>query len=220
MLRKDEIQNKKRLDVFLPLVSPISGLQIGSLVALTIDDLSTNFCTKYFNWREHSADMFLTKFNNSPEKVKDWFQNKVIPDKSRGVFLIKDICGIAIGVCGFCNFKKNEVELDTMIRGESSGSPDLMWVAQRALIWWILNNSQVVRISGRVLSRNIIVRHFHKQFGFLEYGRKPLKLRVNDEGSEYVLSNDYENMDEELIEITLSRDDYRSNVRPYLWPKT
>ena len=219
MLRKDSSQNKNPLDVSLPLVSPETGLQIGSLVTLNVDRLSSDFCAKYFKWREYSANMFLTKFDNSPEKVRDWFQNKVLPEKSRGVFLINDIYGDTIGVCGFCNLKENEVELDTMMRGESVGSPDLMWLAQRALIWWLLDNFQITKIFGKVLSKNFIVRHFHKQFGFSEYRRRPLKLLINDFGSEYVLSNEYKNMDEELIEMALYRDDYKSDVQPYLWPQ-
>lgn len=218
MLKKDNYQNKRPLDVSLPLVSPATGVQIGSLVTLSHEGLSSDFCTKYFKWREHSANMFLTRFDNSPEKVKDWFQNQVLPEKSRGVFLINDTCGVTVGVCGFCNLKDNEVELDTMMRGESAGSPDLMWVAQRALIWLLFENFQITRIFGKVLSRNFVVRRFHKQFGFSEYRRRPLKLLIKHSGSEYVLSNDGEHIDEELIEITLSRDDYRSDVQPYLWP--
>ncbi len=218
LLKKREIHRETISTVKLPLICS-SGSKVGTLIALTHGQLSNDFCSRYYEWREHNADMFLTKFKNSPSKVRNWFQQYVLTDETRQVFLIKDLSGTTIGVCGFYGLTKDNVELDTMIRGESVGHPDLMFAAQRALIWWIFSNLPVNKISGKVLSRNFIVRHFHKQFGFSDFKRTPLTLKKKNGTSEYVTANNAEKKDEELIEIILSRVDYNSDVAPYVWPE-
>ena len=67
----------------------------------------------------------------------------------------------------------------------------------------------------------------------LEYRKKQLKQLQNQvidlediEGNISITDltfNDFKidldkSTDEELIELTLSRDDYRSDIQPYLWP--
>ena len=150
------------------------GEHIGYLSPINEDDLSDEFCFKYWEWREVNSIFFLTRFENSPDRVKNWFLNKIIKDKKRKSYTVKDINGTLIGVCGFKNLKVDKVELDTMMRGQSSGHPEIMISAQRALIWYLFSQVGVKSIGGKVLSKNLVVRIFHKRFGFKEIRRVPL----------------------------------------------
>jgi hypothetical protein len=208
---------QKGVNIRLPLIST-SGEEVGELVSLTEERLSIDFCIKYCTWRDHNEDMFLTKFRNTPAKVKAWFEGVVFVDKTKQVFLVRTLSGDIIGVCGYCNLKRHVVELDTMIRGESSGHPELMMLAQRALIWLLFSQLNVQKIVGKVLSKNTLARFFHRQFGFCEVSRKPLLQKVRNDTLVYEVCQADQQIDEVLIQIALERHAYKSGVSPYFWP--
>ena len=193
------------------------GERIGHISPVGEKTLSNQFCSQYCEWRRVNSGFFFIKFNNSPSKVKNWFLSEVIQDDGRRVYAVKDLNGNFVGVCGFKNLLNVKVELDTMMRGESSGHPQIMVAAQRALLWFLFSEVGVKTVTGKVLSKNILARIFHKRFGFAEIRRSPLIRVRHNKIDKLVVAKNGSEIEDELIDIKLTSDSYKSNLKPYEW---
>lgn len=184
------------------------GSPIGELVPLTAELIDDTLCETLYQWRSLHASLFLSQFENSPARVRDWLTTTIMPDLTRQPFLIFTADGSLTGINGVCAVEKNSAELDTMMRGRSGGHLELMSASQMALIDWTFRILGVGSVYGRVLSRNFLVRRFHKSFGLIEENSAPLVKHATEDGYTFELAPNVapENADETLITIRLDRE--------------
>lgn len=184
-----------------------TGERVGRLVPLVSGMVTAELCEAMYQWRSRHAALFLSHFENSPERVRDWLTAVVLPDHTRQPFLIYSASGDLIGIHGICEIEPHSAELDTMMRGRSGGHKDLMSAAQLALIDWTFDTLQIDGVYGHVLSGNFLVRRFHSAFGLTEAEVVPLIKKSTDDGYIYqpAPNASEKDVDESLITIRLER---------------
>ena len=73
-------------------------------------------------WRNASMSSFLTQFNATEHRTKEWLDNVILPACDRLLFELLDDQNNSIGHAGVTNFNIKSAELDNFIRGEKGGS--------------------------------------------------------------------------------------------------
>lgn len=147
---------------------------IGHLDPITISTLENKkIAGSMTKWRKKARDVFLTQFDESPERTKRWLEEVVLKDHSRMLFLIYSPTKL-IGQYGFIGLTEESVELDNMIRGEAGGHKKLIYHAEKALITWLIETFRIKMIYGYVLSDNSRVLNLHQSIGFQQTELLPL----------------------------------------------
>ncbi len=177
---------KNHPDANLGLAMPIFdefGIVHGHLAPITMVSIkNADICAALFNWRNRYMHLFLSVYENTPERALAWLEKDVLGDSARLPFLIYAKDGTLVGSCGVCAIEEDKAELDTMMRGSPKGGPNLMKFAQTVLIHWIFSALSVDTISGRILSKNVLVRKFHDTFGFRDSSQVPLRKENTADG--------------------------------------
>lgn len=153
--------------------------KIGYLRPITKSILLNDFIIKKLTkWRNNAMQFFMTQFNATFERTKNWLNKTVLSDNTRVLFIIYDSSGKAIGNYGFTRLNEYSAEIDNLIRGETGGHPQLIYYAEVALIKWMFSNLKIEEITGDIFSDNIIPLLMHKELGFLIREKYPLQKKV------------------------------------------
>jgi len=157
--------------------------KIGYLRPITKSILLNNFIIKRLTkWRNNSMQFFMTQFNATFVRTKNWLNKTVLSDNTRLFFIIYDGSGKAIGNLGFIGLNEYSAELDNLIRGETGGGSKLIYYTEVAIINWMFSCLKIKEITGNIFSDNIIPMLIHKEIGFLIREKYPLyKKLINNE---------------------------------------
>lgn len=125
--------------------------------------------------REHNQS-FLTYFDPTEQRTKDWLLNVVGPDDSRVIFSVRSLqerrlygfLGVAFG-----DSEEDSIEVDSVARHGSSRVPGLMRMALVELIDWIRSSARIRDGRVRVLS-DVRARDFYRACGFVPIKEVPL----------------------------------------------
>lgn len=184
-----------------------TGASLGSLTRITAANLcDEELIASLTKWRNNNRHCFLTQFVATVQRTASWLQSAVIPDTTRAMYIIKDVSGVSVGHLGVLHLDSETPELDNMIRGVSSGNPQIMYWAEVALIKALFSRNGVRALSGHVLSNNWVPLSLHRSVGFEKVGKLSVSKRVVNDEIHYLLdSSDGEPQAFGCIKINLSR---------------
>lgn len=153
--------------------------KIGYLKPITKSIVLNDFIIKKLTkWRNNAMQFFMTQFNATFERTKNWLNKTVLSDNTRLFFIIYDGSGKAIGNLGFIDLNEYSAELDNLIRGETGGGSKLIYYTEVAIIKWMFSCLKIKEITGNIFSDNEIPLSIHKKIGFLIREKFPLYRKV------------------------------------------
>ncbi len=189
-------------------VKNLSGGLIGKLVPVgnwILDDLEKIEAIR--TWRSKARRMFFTQLDSTYEQTRTYLKATAIDQPNRLLFLLFDHEDKFIGHLGICNVSASSCELDNLMRGNSGGSPRLVYFAEVALLDWCFKMIGVVWCDVNVLTYNFMVIDLHAEVGFFEVERKSLKkIMVNGNITHQVVDPSESNVSYGCIEMRLLKD--------------
>lgn len=172
------------------LVIPIrddNGIEIGSMRPITKMQLHDNYIIeKMTDWRNQYMMFFLTQFNATPSRTKQWLENVVLSNPSQLLFLIYS-GETLIGQYGFKDLNSDSAFLDNLIRGERGGHPLLMRCAVSALAKWVLDVMQVNIVYGYAFANNPMALKVNRDAGFSPAEKYPLRKQIEGDEIKWVV---------------------------------
>lgn len=218
MNRKEEISE---LNIHLAGLTgrPVSITDLdGSLLAILKPvngdpDLNIREIASLFSeWREKTKKFFKTGFEPDVNRTEKWLREVVIGNPGKLLYLIL-VEGRIIGHFGLTHITKSSAELDNAIRGVKGGHPDLFRYAEYVILDLAFKHLKVDFVYGNLFSNNFLAMTLHKQFGFSEKYRKPLKLVTNRDGWEYVVCKPEEATERfEFSHIVLTEENFNNSA--------
>lgn len=133
------------------------------------------------SWRNRFVRSFLTEFEATEERTRQWLVRTVGPDNSRILFMLDEaLSGQSVGYMGlaFIDWTEGYGEADAIVRGKEM-APGLMTRAMRTMFLWATNQLGLHRIGVRVRSDNTALE-FYQKFGFQELHRVSLRKTWRD----------------------------------------
>lgn len=130
-------------------------------------------------WRNRHVDAFLTEFDATESRTRDWLTTQVGPDETRILFMLDDAHdGHTLGYMGlaYIDWAQRYGEADAIVRGAATAS-GLMTRAMCIMLDWARHQLRIERIGVRVRSDNSAL-NFYRKFGFREVRRVPLRKEV------------------------------------------
>ncbi len=172
------------------LVIPIyddNGAEIGVMRPITKLHLQYNdIIEKMTNWRNQYNTFFLTQFNATPERTKQWLKTVVLSDPTRLLFLIYYRDKL-IGHQGFKELRGDSVFTDNLLRGERDGHPSLMRYAGSTLVEWLFDFMQVNEVYGYLFANNAMAIKLNRDVGYSFLEKFPLQKQVDGEEIKWVV---------------------------------
>jgi RimJ/RimL family protein N-acetyltransferase len=147
---------------------------------------SNDIIEKMTNWRNRYKAFFLTQFNATPMRTKEWLEKMVLSDPTQLMFLIYHEDTL-IGQYGFKELTSDSVFLDNLLRGERGGHPLLMRYAVSALIKWLFDVMEVNSVYGYTFANNAMALKLNRDVGFSFTEKIPLQKQVDGEGIKWVV---------------------------------
>lgn len=194
------------------LVRNAEGHAIGALTPVTGREAEdTAVCAALTRWRRMFRQYFLTQFEPTAERTRDWLLNVVLPDDSRLLFLIRDENHNPVGNFGICGIGPGVGELDNLIRGQKGGDAKLVYYSELALLDWMYRELQTERVCLHVFSSNAKTLLLHTSVGFEQTQRQPLARITDGAETRYVpwgAAGEPAGFD--LVRMELGRDAFRS----------
>ena len=172
------------------LVIPIcddNGADIGVIRPITKMHLQSNdVIEKLTNWRNQYKTFFLTQFNATPARTKQWLENVVLSDPTRLLTLIYYRDSL-MGHYGFKELSGDSVFTDNLLRGERGGHPSLMRYAVSTLVEWLFDTMRVNEVYGYVFANNAMAIRLNRDVGYCFLETFPLRKQVNGEEIKWVV---------------------------------
>lgn len=134
-----------------------------------------------FRWRRSHMRSFLTVFDPTLEKTRNYLTGFSLPDDARILFLVVDSENRRVGHIGLCNIAPDGGEIDNVIRGEPVDVPGFMVCAHEALLRWAFASLDLPSAYLNVLADNMRAIQTYEKVGFRAVRRTPL-LREEHEG--------------------------------------
>lgn len=134
-------------------------------------------------WREENSFAFPTQFKVTITGTSSWYDNQLINNKERMLFIISTPDKKHIGHIGIStfNFDKNSCEIDNVVRGVKEGYPGIMTFALKALIEWTKKELPLVEHTLlRVFSDNEKAIKYYEGCGFSKVREIPLVKKVSE----------------------------------------
>ena len=157
----------------LPVGRPVAALlRPVATASAVIDAQDVQSLTK---WRNRFVSSFLTEFESTEDRTRQWLANTVGPDDTRILFMVDDPEGRTIGYMGlaFIDWTALSGEADAIVRG-GDAPKGIMTAALRTLLCWATGQLGLRQLSVRVRSDNTALS-FYRKFGFEEVKRVPLR---------------------------------------------
>lgn len=183
----------------------ISGF--GYLVPLCRAFLSDeNLLSKLTEWRNTNVDAYPTQFVATIASTKNWYENALLENHGRILFLIMTNSGEAIGHIGFngCINDIANFEIDNVVRGVDAAPKGIMGAAMGSLIAWAHKVIPIESINLRVMAHNEHAFNFYLQNRFVKKSTIPLKKVVSSEITSFVEITDDSVPDRMFIEMIYS----------------
>ncbi len=117
-------------------------------------------------WRKAAIDNFLTQFEPTVERTRNWLKKVVIADDTRLMLVLFDYANRPVGHLGVCAIGEGQAEYDNLIRGEKVEVKKFIYFAELAFMSWVFNTLQAERIYGRVFTDNEVTLRLHERTGF------------------------------------------------------
>ena len=147
---------------------------VGQMRPLTLEHLSSrNILQKLTDWRNQNKYRFLTQFQATPERTKNWLANVVFKTPGQMLFLIYEGEHL-IGHLGFKSLTTADGVLDNAIKGEQTAEPKLFVYAHKVLSQWLFDFAKINYLYGYVLTDNIAAIMMNRQIGWAGWARFPL----------------------------------------------
>jgi len=135
-----------------------------------------------FRWRRSHMRSFLTVFNPTVEKTRNYLTAHSLPDNARILFLVADRNNRYVGHIGLCNIARDGGEIDNVIRGEPVDIPGFMVCAHSALLGWAFRSLDLPMAYLNVLADNTRATSTYDKVGFRAVGRTSLAREEHDGG--------------------------------------
>lgn len=172
------------------LVIPIrddNGADIGVMRPITKMHLQSNdVIEKMTNWRNQYKTFFLTQFNATPARTKQWLEKAVLSNPSQLLFLIY-YGETLMGQYGFKDLDSDSAFLDNLLRGERGGHPLLMKYSVSALAEWLFDVMQVNMVYGYTFANNAMALKLNRDVGFSCIEKFPLQKQIDGEEIKWVV---------------------------------
>lgn len=131
-------------------------------------------------WRKRAMRMFLTQFESTYEKAHGYLKNLSVAQENRLLFLMYDDAGRFVGHMGLADVNGISGELDNFMRGVDGGNPNLVFLAELALLDWAFGTLGLQQSVVSVLSYNWLTVQLHEEVGFTVTENLPLKKSEAD----------------------------------------
>ena len=131
-------------------------------------------------WRKRAMRMFLTQFESTYEKAHGYLKNLSVAQENRLLFLMYDDAGRFVGHMGLADVNGARGELDNFMRGVDGGNPNLVFLAELALLHWAFGTLGLQQSVVSVLSYNWLTVQLHEEVGFTVTENLPLKKSETD----------------------------------------
>ena len=115
--------------------------------------------------RNANTDRFLTFFDATPERTRDWLCNSVANDETRILFVLKEIeTGALCGYMGLAygDDRGERIEGDAIVKFASKTQPGFMRKAFTVLVEWASGCLGFKEVWVRVLSDNPAIAFYEK----------------------------------------------------------
>ena len=188
--------------------------RVGKLIAFSDETVADAALVEMLtSWRNRHRQFFLTQFEATVPRTRQWLEHTILADSTRVMFFIHEHSGEPIGHIGVLRLDQPTVELDNMIRGRSGGNGQLMHWAEVALLRWLFEVRRVSGVCLQVLANNWIPIRLHSMIGFRVVEALPLvRQELNDE-IHLVVSPDVGNvLETKLWRMELSHYDFTNSL--------
>ena len=164
-----------------------NGADIGVMRPITKMHLQSNdVIEKMTNWRNQYKTFFLTQFNATPARTKQWLEKVVLSNPTQLLFLIY-YSDTLIGQYGFKELDGDSAFVDNLLRGERGGHPSLMRYAVSTLVEWLFDVMRVNEVYGYVFANNAMAIKLDRDVGFSFAEKFPLRKQVDGEEIKWVV---------------------------------
>lgn len=125
-------------------------------------------------WRNRHVRSFLTEFEATEQRTREWLTHRVASDDARIIFMIEDRDGVAHGYLGLADISwaSGTAEADSVVRGRNDRR-GIMRKALTTLVNWGRTDLGLSAYAVRVLGDNPALS-FYEDFGFQEVKRLAL----------------------------------------------
>jgi RimJ/RimL family protein N-acetyltransferase len=134
-----------------------------------------------FRWRLSHMKSFLTVFDPTPEKTRNYLTAFSLPDDARILFLVVSRDRY-VGHIGLCSIAPEGGEIDNVIRGEPVDMPGFMVCAHEALLRWAFRALAFPVAYLNVLADNTRAIKTYEKVGFRAIGTTPLLREDHEDG--------------------------------------
>lgn len=159
---------------------PVAGFSGISLRVVSTEAPTTADVDCLTEWRNRNTRSFLTEFDATPARTRNWLTSSVGSDSSRILFMVDDDAGPSLGYIGlaFIDWEGGHAEADSVVRGRD-GRTGAMSAALRTLLTWAREDLGLSAFGVRVLADNP-ANSFYRKFGFRESARVGLRREQDD----------------------------------------
>ena len=164
-----------KTDAAGPYRIPVPGFPGVSLRAVSMVEPRPDDVKALTEWRNCNVHSFLTEFEATETRTRNWLTQQVASDPSRILFMIEENGQEPLGYVGmaFIDWAQGSGEADSVVRGRD-GRSGIMAAALRTLIFWGRKELGLRQCGVRVLADNP-ANAFYIKFGFRELRRQGLR---------------------------------------------
>lgn len=141
-------------------------------------------------WRNASRQAFLTQFEATEDRTRNWLSKIVIPGEGKILFVIIDADGKLIGNVGLANVFKGSAEIDNVMRGSVSRFSGIAAAAVSSLLKWAFEALEVQDVHLHVFSNNQRAISLYEQIGFMKSSVRRLSVLKEEAETRYRVESD------------------------------
>lgn len=159
----------------------------------------------FSKWRTENSFAFFSQFKVTISGTSNWLQSQIINCNDRILFLLIDKYGNRIGHLGFANSinDKEEMEIDSVLRGAKGAEKGIMSNAVNALINWAQETIMPRVIFLNVFSDNEKTIKFYKGVGFKINKKIPLRKCVEHDRIVYKPAEEDDNREPDKFALRM-----------------
>ena len=154
-------ETRLRLPIFIP-----NGELAGMMYCIDQGMMSHDLIRNLTKWRQDNMKWFLTQFNATEARTRNWMMNDFLPDPSRILFILKDVHGDIIGQYGLRSMTTENGEIDIIIRGRPGGVKGFIHYTEIAALAWMFGKLGQSKSNLFVFSHNDPTVKLHKSTSF------------------------------------------------------
>ena len=133
------------------------------------------------DWRNKYLGSYQDQTPSTVESTTKWFQDQILNNNNRILFLIFGKSALAIGHIGL-NLNSGFVEVDNVMRGLNE-DPGILSSAMRVLESWCYENFNLDYLRLRVIKSNYKALSFYNKLGWIEIFEEQIEIVTRNESS-------------------------------------